>query len=79
MKPDPRKLSQERLDEIRALLVGAGHAQAAEELAGHVEALEDEVTMISQYYEEFLIPQMEGRPIGRWSACGLSRKADRQR
>jgi hypothetical protein len=53
-----------------AALVGAGQARAADELRGHVAALEEELMVQSQYDEEFLIPEMEGRPIGRWSAVG---------
>jgi hypothetical protein len=67
MISDPRKLTEEDIAVIKFGLVEAGQAQAAEELVGHIEALQDELTRTHQYYEEFLIPQMEGRRIGQAS------------
>ncbi|CAN5142698.1 hypothetical protein BH10PLA2_BH10PLA2_34850 [soil metagenome] len=64
---DPRKLSEEDLATIKFALTQAGHGQAAEELTGHIAALEDELTRTHQYYEEYLIPGMEGRSVGAWS------------
>ena len=64
---DPRKLGEEDIATIKFALEKAGHAQAAEELVGHIAALEDELTRTHQYYEEFLIPMMEGRSVGAWS------------
>jgi hypothetical protein len=39
----PRKLSKQRLEEIWATLIRAGQAQAAEELGGHIAAMEEQV------------------------------------
>lgn len=56
MKTDPPKLSNERLEEIKASLLGASSLQEANDLFQHFAALENEVTMVSHYYEESLIP-----------------------
>jgi hypothetical protein len=71
--PRSKKLSKERLEEITNTLIGAGQSQAVEALTGHITALEAEVTLISQYYEEFLIPEIEGS----WSS--LKRAAERRK
>jgi hypothetical protein len=52
-------LSDERLVEIRKTLVDAGHEAIANELWGHLAALDERWVTINQYYEEFLIPKME--------------------
>jgi hypothetical protein len=64
---DPRKLSQERLKAIRAALTENGLAQVANELSDHIAFLDDELTTMQQYYEEFIIPGIEGRSVGAWS------------
>ncbi len=64
---DHKKLSDERLAEIGSELAEAGHEDAAELLAGHIAALQEELTLTSQYYEEFYIPLLESRPIQKGS------------
>ena len=64
---DPRKLSDEDVAAIKFTLFKAGQGQAADELGGHIAALEDELTRMHQYYEEYLIPGIEGRSVGAWS------------
>ena len=71
--PRSKKLSKERLEEITNTLIGAGQSQAVEALTGHIAALEDELSVLSQYYEEFIIPEIEGH----WSA--LKRSAERRK
>src|ERR1700676_2091659 len=71
--PRSKKLSKERLEEITNILIGAGQSQAVEALTGHIAALEEELSVLSQYYEEFLIPEIEGS----WSA--LRRSAQRRK
>jgi hypothetical protein len=67
-KPRDRGLSSERLQAIWTELA-AGQAPLAEELRCQIEALEEALATLSQYYEEFVIPELEGRPIGRHSAA----------
>ena len=67
MPDDPRKLSDERLATIRTTLIGAGLAQVADDVSNHIAYLDDELTKVQQYYEEFVIPGIEGRSVGAWS------------
>jgi hypothetical protein len=64
---DPRKLSDEDVAAVKFMLFKAGQGQAADELGGHIAALEDELTRMRQYYEEYVIPGIEGRKVGTWS------------
>jgi hypothetical protein len=61
----PGKLTGPRLRAILARLHDGGYAPEAELLRGHVLALEDALTVQGQYYEEYVIPLIEGRPIGK--------------
>jgi hypothetical protein len=67
MRDDPRNLPQHRLLEIRTSLAEAGLSQIADELGNHIDYLEEELSTLQQYYEEFVIPGIEGRAIGAWS------------
>jgi hypothetical protein len=66
---DERRVKPEQLQLLWGKLTEAGQHQAVELLSNHIAALEDEITSVYQYYEEFLIPQMEGRGIGH--AAGI--------
>jgi hypothetical protein len=61
----PARLTAPRLGAVLARLRDGGYASEAALLVGHVLALEDALTVQGQYYEEYLIPLIEGRPIGK--------------
>jgi hypothetical protein len=52
-------LSDERLAGIKKALVDAGQEAIANELWGHLAALDEKLACKIQYYEEFLIPEIE--------------------
>lgn len=72
-RADSQKLSKERLEAIWTELTQAEQGAVAEELRKHVAVLEDAIMCQAQYYEEFVIPEIEGRPVGKWSAGRLRR------
>lgn len=67
MIKDARRLTEEDIATIKFSLEKAGMGKEAEELGGHIAALEEELTCMHQYYEEFVIPGIEGRKVGAWS------------
>jgi hypothetical protein len=69
-----RTANNKRLEDIKRRLPELDRDTAVQELLGHIDALEDELTMVYQYYEEFLLPQLEGTGwaarLPRTSDCG---------
>ena len=55
-----RASNKQRLEEIKRRLPELDRDTAIKELLAHIEAVEEEVTMMYQYYEESLLPQIEG-------------------
>jgi hypothetical protein len=68
-----RATNTQRLAEIKKRLPKLDRDAAVKELLAHIDALESEITAVHQYYEEFLLPQIEGTG---WAAR-LPRTADR--
>jgi hypothetical protein len=55
-----RETNTQRLEDIKRKLPELDRDAAVEALLAHIDALEDELTSVYQYYEEFLLPQLEG-------------------
>lgn len=68
-----RAANERRLEDIKRRLPGLSRDAAVEELLAHIDALEHEITAVHQYYEEFLLPQLDGTG---WAAR-LPRSGDR--
>lgn len=70
---DARLLAPERL---AAMLEGLAGRPGVAELAAHVAALDERLTVTGQYYEEFLIPELEARmsEAGRESRAQMVRQ-----
>ena len=54
-----RATNKQRLEDIKRRLPKLDRDAAVKTLLAHIDALEDEVTAVYQYYEEFLLPQLE--------------------
>jgi len=60
MSSKERETNKQRLEDLKRKLPELDRDAAVKALLGHIDALEEEVTAIYQYYEEFLLPQLEG-------------------
>jgi hypothetical protein len=68
-------VKSEQLEKLRTRLLGLGHDAEVQVLFGYIATLEERLETLAQYYEEFVIPELEWKT---WAAARAYERGDRE-